>query len=299
MSVTVAVLAGLLVAVGVTVMVAQLLPAPPPDLRSAIERLNAPLLDPATVGRSERAARASLGMVPASWVAALRRSQFVRVPHTDLALLGENVDTFVATKISFGLMGLVMVPLGDVAATLSGLSLPWTVPVAGSLVIGLICFFLPDLSVRSRGAAARTVFVKVLYRYIYQVALQRRGSIGVLQALNDAAALGDSWVIARIRRVLLHADHANTAPWPALEQLAAQIGVPQLADAAATLRSASTENIAAYDRLIAQADALRDDIRTREHALANARSERLVIPVTVLAVVIVVIMTYPMLLRLP
>ncbi len=299
MNLAVAILAGLLTAVGITIVIGQVLPTPPPDLRSALERLNAPLLDAASAGRLHKQP-ARYGLVPGGWVSALRSSDLINVPRTDLAILGRSVDEFVAAKVSAGLVGLVLLPVIDLALLLAaGAGLPFLIPIAGSLVLGLLCFLLPDVQVRRSGAAARMIFIKVLYKYLYQVALQRRGSVGVLQALQDAAALGDSWVIVRIRNVLKYANNANIAPWGGLEVLADQIGVPQLAEAAATLRAASTESIGAYDRLVAQADGLRDDIRTREHAVANSRSDLLVIPTTILAIVIVAIMVYPMLLRLP
>jgi len=71
-----------------------------------------------------------------------------------------------------------------------------------------------------------------------------------------------------------------------------------LVEAAQTLRSASEEGTAVFTRLVAQADSLGDTVLSEERSLANARSERLVFPVSGLTVIILAIMMYPLLARL-
>ncbi|MBW8806500.1 MAG: hypothetical protein JF587_21995, partial [Catenulisporales bacterium] len=63
--------------------------------------------------------------------------------------------------------------------------------------------------------------------------------------------------------------------------------------AAQTLRSASEEGTAVCQRLTAQAESLGDAVLTEERAVANARSERMVVPVTAMGIVIMSMMAYP------
>jgi hypothetical protein len=53
-----------------------------------------------------------------------------------------------------------------------------------------------------------------------------------------------------------------------------------------------------FTRLIAQANSLGDAILAEERAAANVKSERLIIPVSALTVVILAILMYPLLARL-
>jgi hypothetical protein len=53
-----------------------------------------------------------------------------------------------------------------------------------------------------------------------------------------------------------------------------------------------------FQRLTAQAESLGDAVLTEERAVANARSERMVVPVTFMGLVIMVMMAYPAVIEL-
>lgn len=295
------IVAGSAAGLGVTMVIAQILPKPPPELRSAVARLNTPLMETGSVRdedrrRNQDAKRDSI--LPDSWLRWLTGSGLLRAASTDLALLGRNAENHALAKITAGVAGLLFVPILTLAAAVAGLKLPLAVPVGLSIIVGVFCFFGPDIEVKTESTKARTVFHKVLHGYLVNIAMERRANRGILQALEEAASVGDSWVLARIRTTLIAAQMSNTTPWLALEELGAEIGVMHLVETAQTMRSASEEGTAVFSRLIAQADSLGDAVLSEERAIANARSERLVIPVSALAIVILAIMMYPLMARL-
>lgn len=299
MSMIVPVTAGVAAGGGLTLMVAQLLPKGPPELKSAVQRLNSPLQESAVrrvAGADVIESRESA--LPRGLLDWVGRSGLVRATPEDLAILGRAHEVHVAKKITAGLAGALIVPTLTALLVVAGVAVPIALPVGATLLIGVLCFFGPDFEARKKAADARVVFHKILHGYLVNVALERRANRGIVQALEEAASVGDSWVLARIRSTLLAAQMSNQTPWQALEELGASLGVMHLVEAAQTMRSASEEGTAVFTRLVAQADSLGDAVLSEERALANARSERLVFPVSALAVVILAIMMYPLLARL-
>lgn len=295
MSLVTPIVAGVAAGGGLTLVIAQVLPKPPPELRSAVARLNSPLKestqlisDPRDTAQEERTS-----IVPASVLSWLAGSGLVRAAPEDLAILGKASDRHTAEKIGMAVLGFIFAPLFAVFAGLAGIHLAIEIPAALSLVLGGFAFFGPDIEVKGRATKARTEFDKILHGYLVNVALERRANLGILQALSEAAAIGDSWVLHRIRTTLLAAQMSNVPPWQALEELGTVLGVMHLAEAAQTMRSASEEGTAVFNRLVAQAESLGDAVLVEERVIANARSERMIVPVTLMGMVVMIMMAYP------
>lgn len=295
MSLVAPIVAGVAAGGGLTLIVAHLLPSPPPELRSAVQRLNSPLRETTQLVVDSRTVAGAKGrsILPESLLTWLKGSGLVLASPEDLALLGRNATAHSAEKISMGLAGLLLPALLTVMLTIAKVHIPLAFPAGLALLIGIVAFYGPDLEVRSQATRARAEFEKVLHAYLINVALERRANLGIVQAMSEAAAVGDSWVLHRIRAALLASQMSNTTPWQALEELGTELGVMHLVEAAQTLRSASEEGTAVFQRLTAQAESLGDAVLTEERAAANARSERMVIPVTFMGLVIMVMMAYP------
>jgi hypothetical protein len=300
MSLVMPVTAGIAAGGGLTLIVAQILPKPPPELRSAVSRLNSPLQEKVTTTTRARDTpmEQQRSLLPEQWISWFGNTGLVRATPQDLALLGRAQDVHVAKKITAGIAGLVMVPLLTTLMFAAGFGIPIAVPVGVTLNVGVISFFGPDIEARKKATDARAIFNKILHGYLVNVALERRANLGIVQALEEAASVGDSWVLQRIRSTLIAAQMSNQTPWQALEELGATLGVTHLVEAAQTMRSASEEGTAVFTRLIAQANSLGDAILAEERAAANVKSERLIIPVSALTVVILAILMYPLLARL-
>ncbi|GAA1975240.1 hypothetical protein [Catenulispora subtropica] len=289
------IVAGIAAGGGLTLVVAQLLPSPPPELRSAVQRLNAPLREATPTAGHPRTGEGSKGksILPEGLLTWIQGSGLMLAPPEDLAMLGRNATAHTAQKIGMGALGLLLPLVFTILMTAAKVHLSLAIPAGFALLLGALCFFGPDLEVKSQAARARTEFEKVLHAYLINVALERRANLGIVQAMSEAAAVGDSWVLHRIRATLLASQMSNTTPWQALEELGTELGVMHLVEAAQTLRSASEEGTAVFQRLTAQADSLGDAVLTEERAVANARSERMVVPVTCMGLVIMIMMGYP------
>jgi hypothetical protein len=295
MSLVTPIVAGTAAGLGITLVVAQVLPKPPPELRSAVARLNSPLR--ASVSHAavaEQTGDAHSSPIPDWLLSWFADSGLVRARSQDLAILGKSREQHITAKILTGLLGVLFAPAMMAVAFAAGIRVPIVIPAGLSVILGAICFFGPDAEVKSKAEKARTEFTKILHSYLVSVALERRANRGILQALEEAAAIGDSWVLHRIRSTLLAAQMSNLTPWQALEELGTTLGVVHLAEAAQTMRSASQEGTAVFARLLAQAESLGDAVLAEERAVANERSERMIIPVSAMAIVIIMIMAYPL-----
>ncbi len=285
-------LLGALAGAGLALVVAQLVPAPP-DLGAALTRLSqqrprAPEL--AATGLQDRLGRAVLtraGMLPG-----------LRPPTRELAILRIQPHEWLGEKVLLAAIGLAFPPLLTALLDLAGVGLPWVLPAVVSLALAALFFALPSLTVRERAAKAREDFARAVGAYIELVALERLAGAGTSQALENAAQVGHSWVFERIREELLRSRLSGTTPWESLSGLADELGVPELADLSDIMRLAGEEGAQVYEALRARGRSLRTAMLTREQARANAASERMVLPVSLLALCFALLIATPAMYRL-
>ena len=284
------VLCGALVGVGMVVLVGQLLPSPP-HLKSAIQRLY-PVSDRTaeTAEASELELRDRLG----SWLAAQPIVvDRVAVPRKHLQILGMTTARFYGEKLMFALIGLVFPVVLVLLLGLFGVQLPWAVPTLAGILLGVAFSFIPDAEVRQRATRARQEFTRALSAYLDLVALERKGGAGASKALEAAARGGDNWVFRRLQEELARARWSHTPAWDALADLAAQLEVPALHDVADIMRMSGEESTGVYGTLRARSKSLRNAILSDEQARANADNERMIIPVTSLAMIFIALLGIP------
>ena len=277
-----ALLFGSTAGLGLALLVAQLVPARTPKLSAALSRLStqAPeVVDPAPGGADlqERVGRLLLtraGHLPG-----------LGIPSRELALLRIRPSTWMGQRALLGVIGLALPPIFTAILNLEGVSAPWSIPTLGSLLCAALLFTLPVFRVKERAAKAREDFARAVGAYIELVALERLAGSGTNQALESAAMVGDSWVFERIREELLRSRLSGTTPWDSLSSLSDELGIPELADLSDIMRLAGEEGAQVYEALRARGRSLRTAMLTREQAQANAASERMVMPVAVLALV--------------
>lgn len=284
--VVVLVLLGGLAGAGLTLVVAQLVPAPP-DLGAALERLGRQRPQPSPLpatGLRDRLGRALLtrGALPG-----------LRPPLRELAILRVQPHVWLGEKVLLGVIGLAFPPCLAALLDVVGVGLPWVLPTLASLGTATLFFALPSMALRNRAAAAREEFARAVGAYIELVALERLAGSGTTQALESAALVGRSWAFERIREELLRSRLSGTTPWQSLSDLAAELGVPELADLSDIMRLAGEEGAQVYEALRARGRGLRTAMLTREQARANAASERMVLPVALLALCFALMIATP------
>lgn len=297
---------GALIGLGLALLVWRLIPADP-DLAAVLDRLApAPQRPPMSlrprqapgdgpgpgepVDRVDQLGRWALRHLPAG--------VWTHTPHRQLALLQVSLSRFYGEKVVWALLGLAMPPVLATAFTLLGLGLPVTIPVAGSLALAGLFWFVPNYNAAEDAKQARAEFSRALGAYIDMVATAVRDGASGQQALAVAAEVGDSWVFDRLDRELRRARYLTRAPWDALRALAAEVGVPEVEDLADIMQQAGQDGAQIYTSLRARAAGLRSAMLSAEVAKANATSERMYVPASLLGVVFMAILLTPALLRL-
>lgn len=292
------IVAGMLVGLGATLVVAELLPHHP-RLADVIQT-TAPRLAPARVTTitglvddpgSPRSSRLKhrLGQWGEAHLAGL---PYLSTPHDDLDVIGQSPRQFWAEKIIGFFGGLMLPQLATIAGVLLDLPIPAAIPAIVGLIFALILFLLPDRLVARQASAAREEFAAAVVAYVRLVAIRRLSRGGVTTSLTAAANVSDAWMFRRIREELLLAEWSGLTPWSALARLGQQLRVPELGEVA-DIMSLTEAGAAVAGSLGARAASMRDRQLTRELREANARTSQLVFPQTLLVGVFALTLTIP------
>lgn len=284
---------GGLAGLGLVVVAAELMPAPP-DLRAALIRLGSQDTlaaradgDDAAEGSLTEHVGRRLAVRAQSW----RRPY--PVPDRDLAVLRRSVGTYFGQKLLAAALGFLLV---CALALVFGV-LGWAIPVAiGALLplAGAACaFFLPDLLIHGEAEDARMRFRHVLGCYLDLVALERAAEGGSAEALERAAGVARGWQFELIRARLQRARLSGVPPWTALADLGTELGIGELRDLGEIMALAGEDGSAVNATLLAQAESLRTRTLSDLEAAANAASERMTLPGVLLALGFLLLICYP------
>ncbi|MGV9268104.1 type II secretion system F family protein [Kitasatospora sp. NPDC003701] len=290
-----AIIAGAVVGLGATIAIAGATRTRP-DLTDLLRRMDARRLE-----HAGPAAVVSAGSV-LDRLGARLIGQFgegvIRLPRRDLALLGRTPAQHVGQKIGFALLGLLFPALVPAVITLAGGHLSFTVPALLSIGLAALAWLVPDLNVREEAAAARQGFRHGVASFLELVCLERAADAGPSEALHKAAAIGEGWVFSQLRAALASAELSGVPPWEALRQLSDELGVPELSAPADIIRVAGEEGASVYTTLQAQASGLRGALLTDAQTAANVASEKMIIPVTALVLLMSLYIGYPAIARI-
>jgi Flp pilus assembly protein TadB len=295
---------GTLIGLGFALLVWRLTPSDP-DLVDALDRLSPDRVVPrrgadALDAEDDDAAAEAPSPVDRIGVWSLKNlpgGAWAHTPRKDLAILQISETRFYGEKVVWALLGLVMPPLLATFFTLIGLPLPFVIPTIGSLALAALFWFMPNYNAADDAKKARIAFNRALGAYIDMVATGVRDGASGQQALRAAAEVGDKWVFKRIERELRRARYMTRAPWDSLHALADELGVPELDDLADIMAQSGQDGSQIYTSLRARAAALRSAMLSAEVGKANAASERMYIPASLLGVVFMAILIAPSMLR--
>ncbi|MDX3321140.1 type II secretion system F family protein [Streptomyces sp. ME03-5684b] len=291
MSLIPVVLCGCTVGAGVAVLIRELL-QPQPALGPALKRsAPAPLKMPEpALDREEIWGR---------WLLArLERLPGVRVPTTNLALLGQGPGQFMLKKTALAALGLLCPVIATVPWIIAGVGLPFYVPAVVGLFAAGLLFITPDLAVRDQAKRAREEFTHALAAYLDLVALKRAADAGPTEALEKAAKVGEGWPFLYLQGALRRARLEKIPPYQALTELSAQYELPVLDDVADIMRGSATDGAAVYKALRARTAALNSELLADQAAEANTASEKMTAPGALLAVLVMLLMAFPAVIRM-
>ena len=298
-----AMVGGGLVGLGLTLVVWRLVPARP-ALGDALHRLSRTTVAASQVSGHppsrpdmdrpvdwwERLGSWALSVFPAA--------AWSRTPTRELAILRMPMARFYGEKVVYGLLGLAIAPALLLLFAVLGLPVPLPAPVAGSLLLGVLLFWVPNHNARDNARNARAEFSRALSAYVDLVALERAGGAGPRQAMEAAAAVGDSWVFGRLADELARSRWSGQPPWDALSALSIELGLPELDDVANIVRLSGEEGAQIYATLRARSVGMRAAMLAGELAKANEVSERMTIPMSLLGVIFFALLIAPALLRI-
>ncbi|WP_432190010.1 type II secretion system F family protein [Streptomyces sp. Tue6028] len=231
-------------------------------------------------------------------LARLERLPGVRVPTVNLALIGQGPGQFMLKKVALAALGLLCPVVATAPWIIAGIGVPFYVPAGAGLLIAALLFITPDLAVRDQAKRAREEFAHALSAYLDLVALKRAADAGPAEALEKAAAVGQGWPFLFLQGALRRARLEKIPPYQALAELAAEYELPVLGDVADIMRGSATDGAAVYKALRARTAALNAELLADQAAEANASSERMTAPGALLAVLVMLLMAFPAVIRM-
>lgn len=135
---------------------------------------------------------------------------------------------------------------------------------------------VPDRQARALAQRARKEFGRGVGSFIELVATEVKRGAHVTAAVASASTVSnDSWVFVRIRQVLTRAQYQQQQVWDALDDLAAEIHVPELSEAARIVRLSGKDGARIYEALRASGKNLRMRALADEHEQANLVSGKI------------------------
>ncbi|MFC7992103.1 type II secretion system F family protein [Streptomyces pilosus] len=217
----------------------------------------------------------------------------ITIPVKNLNLVGESVGELFGAKLLHFTVGLLLPSLFTLIVAMAGIQFPIALSGLVGLLTGAAMWFLPDRQLARRAARARAEATQAIMAYAELAAMERISSAGAQDTLERPAEVGSGWVFQRIQAALLRARLDRAPAWEAMRQIADELDLPAADDIADIVSSAGTDGAAIYATLRSRAESLAAEQAADDQARANAASESLVVPVSLLSMVLLVFFGFP------
>jgi tight adherence protein C len=294
-------LSGSLLGLGLVVLVRALV-RPRPGLATLVARIDAGQrsMRPSVVTpleRSREGARPDRGPFPAlqdrlEVLAAERGWRLGRV-RSDLAVMNRTMGSLLTTKVLLGLALMAVAPATWTAVRVIGVPVPFAVPLAVSLALGLLGFVLPDLALRAEADRRRQEFRRTVGIFLDLVAMNLAGGRGLPEALLTASTISEHWSLVRIRQALANARLLGMTPWQALGELGENLGVDELRDLSGALALAADDGAKIRASLAARAATLRRKELADAEGEAGEKSQSMLVAQLLICTAFLVFLAFP------
>ena len=209
---------------------------------------------------------------------------------SDLLVSGGDLPTAAVEKVQSA--AIVGAGFGVVGVLIGAVSGP--VGLFAALALGAVLgYSYSDFELKKKAAARRVEFAHTLTTYMTLLTSSISGGGGLTTALDDAVAMGDSWVFDHIRECLAAARLEGVSPWNALEQLGHRLQVVPLIELAGALTLAGASGARVTETLTSRAHSSRQKELSEVRAEAEAKSSKLGLPVGMIMMTWVIFIIFP------
>lgn len=288
---TLAVIAGLCLGIGVWIAWTGLRPTPEP-LAAALERFDR---KPSVARRTSEDASEDrdlrLGSYLIQAIPPLARA--MESNRANLRIVGRTPEEQAARVGAFMIFPFLLGPWIAVLAWMMGVSVPPILPglvCLGGAALGVV---LPFVVLRGEAEERRKSFAYALSGWCDVVVMNLASGRGVEQSMETAAAAGNGWPFAELRGALRAGYVRGEPPWEALAVLGEQLHINDLDELASTVAMAGEEGAAVRETVAAKAQTIRQRITADNEAEAAAKTERMTLPTVFLAIGFLIFLAYP------
>lgn len=208
----------------------------------------------------------------------------------DLTLTEASVEDHAYEKLKAAAGFGAMAPVFAFVAGFLSSGFAFLVVAATGAVAG---YFIPDIELKKKAAERRQEFSTALTAFVTLVAISISGGGGINTALADAAAMGDGWVFALLRRAISDAALQAKSPWLVLEGLGRELNIIELSELSGALMLAGNSGARVTDTLHARAESARSSEISEARSRAEAKSSTLGVPVGLILLAWALFMGYP------
>ncbi|MFF4343198.1 type II secretion system F family protein [Kitasatospora sp. NPDC001540] len=293
---------GAVVGLGLFLLVRALLPSRPGAVAAvarvdALRSATAPAAQaPARAAGAQGWAAASVGPAMAAFYA--RRGWHLSRLRPDLAMLERSKEEFLAQKVLFAAAGLLLGPAIAVVLSLADVIGGVTVPLWVTVLMVVLCFFAPDLEVRSKAKEERREFRRIVSVYLTLVHLSLSGGSGLPEAMKSTAEASATPQMRRIRLALEGARVSGIPYWQAPGRLGEEIALPELIDFTRTVARVAQDGAKVRQSLQDRAETLRKRELADLESAAAAKSQSMLVAQMMLCFGFLIFLIYPALTQL-
>jgi hypothetical protein len=234
---------------------------------------------PTRVG--ELAAGNNAGRLRDRWEQPLRLLNRTPPAHRGLLIIGGLVGFFLPAFFLVLLQILGVVDLG------------FFIPAALSLLSAFAVVFAMHSDTMSRSAEVKIDLRFQLGAYLDMVTMLLAGNSGYEGALEKAARAGDGMLFRELRRRMREVGTAGQSLVGALSLVAADFGIVELEQVAATATLSAAEGAPVARSLTAKCSTLRSTLAAEQEAAARVRNDKITPPLVGMALLFMALIIYP------
>lgn len=222
-----------------------------------------------------------------------RRGAELAQLRTDLAITGHRLESHLTHLVGTALLGLLAPNLIGFFATVMGVGMGYTLPLAAGIVAAVLLVALASAQLREQAEARRDELRRALGIYLDLVSMSLAAGRGVTEALPASAAIGTGWAFELIGDTIGRARRSGLTPWQTLGDLGREYGLQELTDLAASLTLVGDNGAKVRASLGARAATLRRRQLADARAQADQADDSMRITQIVLAFGFLVLIGYP------